>query len=247
MLFTLDFTATSLLSDGTLAFGEDEFGMSPTTSVAPSNNIYASMLMDGTVSIVELPTITALGYDGHFAAGVSEEFSLDIDNPLDGGTYAHPQLQFNLAGSGATLEFYNGSSWVSVAGDILDLPVMAPGDFVNDFLFRITYPTGGSYAVSATLVDADAADAYLADVSLAAEVVDNWAVYGTFTMQGRTTRSGIQVTLTMLDPVYYGPFSGTTADFIPNNLMIAGVAEATYTVTTFQPRYLNVTADSIRG
>jgi hypothetical protein len=185
-------------------------------------------------------------YDGYFAVGVTEEFSLDIDNPTDGGTYANPQLVFDLAGSGATLEYWNGSAWVEVMSPdyAVDLPQLNPGDYTSDFDFRITFPTSGSYAISVELVDtgADVGDldgGVLAEAALGADVVDNYSVIGTISMQGRTVRSGVLVTLTATN---YGPFSGTTVDIITNNLTITGVAEDTYTVTTYQPRYLNVTA-----
>ncbi len=249
-LFTVTFTATAI-GTGTLDLDEetDEFSMFPDPALSPVNpstNIYANDLIDGEVKVVDLPTITPVGYDAHFAVGVTEEFSLDIDNPATGGTYANPQLVFDFPGSGYTLEYLDGTTWVAVTGGVLDLPAMAPGDYTADFLFRVSFDTPGSYtdwSVELYDTDADPGDAdggWLATAELDADVAANFDVTGVFSMQGRTVRSGVPVTLTT---TYYGPFSGTTIDKLSNNLTITGVAEATYTVTTDQPRYLNVTAD----
>jgi hypothetical protein len=249
VLFTVTFTATTTTGTGALNLDEltDVFSMFPDptySSVNPSNNIYANGLIDGEVTVVAKPTITPMGYDGFFAVGVTEQFSLDIDNPTDGGTYANPQLVFDLAGSGATLEYWNGSTWVVVTSPDYEvvLPQLNPSDYTSDFYFNISFPASGSYAISVDLVDTDAEGGVLAEAALGADVVDNYSVIGTISMQGRTVRSGVLVTLTMLDPALFGPFSGTTVDIITNNLTITGVAEDTYTVTTYQPRYLNVTA-----
>jgi hypothetical protein len=251
VLFTVTFTATTTTGTGTLNLDEltDVFSMFPDpalSSVNPSNHIYANDLIDGEVTVVALPTITPVDYDGYFAVGVTEEFSLDIDNPTDGGTYANPQLVFDLAGSGATLEYWNGSAWIEVTSPdyAVDIDQMNPDDYTSDFDFRITFPSSGSFAISVDLVDTDADpgdldDGVLAEADLGADVVDNYSVIGTISMQGRTVRSGVLVTLTA---TYYGPFSGTTVDIITDNLTITGVAEDTYTVTTSQDRYLNVLA-----
>lgn len=67
------------------------------------------------------------------------------------------------------------------------------------------------------------------------------AVLGTVSMQGRTTRAGVPVTLTAVT-VPYGPYLATSIEQISNNLSFANLAEGSYTITTNQPRYLNITA-----
>jgi hypothetical protein len=67
------------------------------------------------------------------------------------------------------------------------------------------------------------------------------AVLGTVSMQGRTTRAGVPVTLTAVT-VPYGPYLATSIEQISNNLSFANVAEGSYTITTNQPRYLNIAA-----
>ena len=108
--------------------------------------------------------------------------------------------------------------------------------------FRAAFPASGSQPVSISLIDTDFPLATLATLSTTVTVNPNYTVTGTFSMQGRSVRSGIPVTLTMASALY-GPFPGSTIDVISNNLSIANVAAASYTVTTSQPRYLNVTAD----
>ncbi len=81
------------------------------------------------------------------------------------------------------------------------------------------------------------------------KVLDLLAVTGTFSMQGRSVRAGIPVTLTAVAPDAFGPFLGQTIELISNNLVLNNVVEATYTITTSQPRYLNVSvlADTVNG
>lgn len=68
------------------------------------------------------------------------------------------------------------------------------------------------------------------------------AVLGTVSMQGRTARTGVPVTLTAAAGFPYGPYTATSIEQISNNITFLNVADGTYTVTTNQPRYLNLTA-----
>jgi hypothetical protein len=59
-------------------------------------------------------------------------------------------------------------------------------------------------------------------------------------MQGRSAREGVQLILTGSP----GTYNATSTSLISNNYVFEDVAEGTYTFTTYQPRYLNITADS---
>jgi hypothetical protein len=58
-------------------------------------------------------------------------------------------------------------------------------------------------------------------------------------MQGRIYRGDIPVTLT---GTVYGPYTVSTTDVLTNNLHFPMVYGDTYTITTLQPRYLNIPA-----
>ncbi|MHC1739937.1 MAG: right-handed parallel beta-helix repeat-containing protein [Anaerolineaceae bacterium] len=240
-LYTVTFTAASTGALGTLDLdaGTDAFAMAP--AGGPSNNIYANALSDGAVDVITaLPTMSATGLDVSFAQGYAQEFHLIVNNPLAGVGYANPQLQFTLP-AGTVLEYFDGS-WTTVAGTTLNLTApLAAGDN-RDMLFRATFPAAGSVTVAASLVDTYFTPAaVLATFSQTGIVVNpNVTLLGTFSMQGRVNRAGMPVTISS---ILYGFLNSTTVDLISNNISFNNVAWATYTITTNQPRYLNVTTD----
>lgn len=68
-------------------------------------------------------------------------------------------------------------------------------------------------------------------------------VYGIMSLEGQSSRGGIPVTLTG-GPVFgAGPYTGHTVNQTGVNLTIDNVIADTYSVTTAQPRCLNVTAE----
>jgi hypothetical protein len=239
-LFTVTFTADPAGS-GVMGFDEtsDAFAMFPGTG--PSLNIYATALVDGSVKFIDLPTMTSADLVGPYIAGIPKEFSLTITNPALGGTFANPQLQFTLP-AGAVLEYNNGG-WVTVVVGELDIAAMAPGDFGTPFLFRVTFLNKVSaFNVVVDLVDTDAADELLATLEQLVDVDGEFTITGTVSMQGRTNRAGVPMRLTKDGLPVYGPFNATSINVISNNLTFTLVNGGTYTITTLQPRYLNVTA-----
>jgi len=72
---------------------------------------------------------------------------------------------------------------------------------------------------------------------------DYFPVYGNISLEGQSSRGGIPVTLTG-GPIFgAGPYAGQTVNQAGVNLIINNVLADTYTVTTAQPRCLNVTAE----
>ena len=112
--------------------------------------------------------------------------------------------------------------------------------------FVVTLPAAGTYDVGVSLFDSDwsPADRLLASASATGVVVNgNFAVTGTFSMQGNTSREGIPVIFTWGGTlVPYSPTGYSTAA-ISNNFSLTLTYGGTYTITTSQPRYLNITAD----
>lgn len=73
-------------------------------------------------------------------------------------------------------------------------------------------------------------------------IVTNSAVVGTFSLQGQTTTGGVPVNLAGGDYLHRGPFSGLSLNQSGSNFSIPTVVMDLYTVTTNQPRYLNIDA-----
>ncbi len=243
VLYTATFTAGTITGSGALQFdtNSDQFAMLP--PLGPSTNVYASALADGIVNVIaDLPTMNAVGLDVPFTVGYAQEFSLVINNPVAGVAYAHPQLQFTLPAD-AVLQYYNGSNWVSVSGGTLNLAALAASGSDVTVQLRVTFGSSATVAFSAKLYETTdvSPDALLASATANVDVQAAASLTGTFSMQGRTVRSGIPVTLT---GTLFGALNGTTIDVISGNLTINNVVGYdTYTVTTDQSRYLNVTAD----
>jgi len=75
------------------------------------------------------------------------------------------------------------------------------------------------------------------------EVGAYYSVYGSFGLEGRVDRGNIPVTLGSGAEFGFGPYTGKTVDQLGVNLTLSHVMADTYTVTTAQPRCLNVTAE----
>ena len=245
-LFTATFTAAATGGAGILDFmdSSDAFSMAPASG--SSTNIYAASLADGAVNVITVfPSLTPQGLDATFAQGYGQEFALVVNNPTTGVSYTDPQFNFTLP-TGTLLEYYNGSGWDTVVGGIVDLPSPLANDGLDHtYTFRVTFAAAGTAGLSVNLVDASFdPDAVLASYTKSDIVVNsNYTVTGTFSMQGRTVRSGIPVTLTMVSPALYGPFNATSLDIISGNVVFSNIPVASYVITTNQPRYLDVTVD----
>ncbi|MEA5079159.1 MAG: DUF1565 domain-containing protein, partial [Anaerolineaceae bacterium] len=124
VLYTATFEAETAGSDALrFATSSDKFAMLP--AEGPSTNVYASALADGVVNVISaLPALSTTGLSVPFSVGHAQEFSLIVNNPLAGVAYANPQLRLSLP-AGSTLEYYDGSTWQTVSGGIIDLAALA--------------------------------------------------------------------------------------------------------------------------
>lgn len=66
---------------------------------------------------------------------------------------------------------------------------------------------------------------------------------GSIDLQGRTSRGGVPVTLSVGQFVGRGPYTVPTTNVSGNNLVFTNVAMDVYTVSTNQARYLNITPE----
>lgn len=127
------------------------------------------------------------------------------------------------------------------------IPVELTYEGPTDLSFDVTLPGAGTYDVGVELNHvAGEEDIRLLDSDSALDVVvsGDFTVTGTFSMQGRTVRGDIPVTLTWGGTlVPYGP-SDDTEEAIENNFTLTVNYGGTYTITTLQPRYLNVVTES---
>jgi hypothetical protein len=127
-----------------------------------------------------------------------------------------------------------------------DIPLQA-GGWCDIDRFQVKFTKPGTHQVTVSIYDMmDTHDDYTDDILLVSSgpteitVVDSGIeVTGTISMQGRTDRSGVPVTLIS---ALYEDITAYSTNRISNNLrfMLNG---GEFTFTTLQPRYLNVTAD----
>jgi hypothetical protein len=115
-----------------------------------------------------------------------------------------------------------------------------------------TFPAAGTPDIGFALIDRAWKGTVGEDRTLAVytktglPVGGNFLVTGTFSMQGNASRAGIPVTLTWGGTLAtYGPSANTTSA-ISNNFSLSVLYGGEYTITTLQPRYLNVTSDLLK-
>jgi nitrous oxidase accessory protein NosD len=131
----------------------------------------------------------------------------------------------------------------------LEIPV----DWCDVDKFRITFVNPGTHDVTIEIYDMmdtpyDGIDpndillAYLGPETIT--VLGDFDVTGTVSMQGRSVRSGVPLTLTDVDgDPTYGPHETDSTSQLAFNVLFEGVNGSIYQITTLQPRYLNVTAN----
>ncbi len=116
-----------------------------------------------------------------------------------------------------------------MAGETLAGPLKIDGEYFT-----------GAYTFTGSLTDKyDTTDNLTIGINFTRANVE--LVQGTVSMQGRTVKAGVPVTLA--GTFGYGPYPIESFEQSGFNLTFTDIASGTYTVTTNQPRYLNVSAD----
>jgi len=199
------------------------------------------------------PVITQSGLTGNHQ-GLTQSFTLNFNNlsamtdPYTGAPITFV-VTLNLP-SGTVLTLPGGGTVTCDVNGCTFPVTLIPG--ANAIALTATFPAPFSGSVTVSLYDSFANP----DRLLKAETFSPVVVYaniasvtGTISMEGRSFRGGAQMILTGpttgTDPVVlfpYGPHTATSVNQISNNLTFANLAGTTYTITTFQPRYLNITA-----
>ncbi len=212
-------------------------------------------------NVYDPPTISSTDITGPYTAGLSKEFQVTTTNPATGGSYTN--VLFNYRITGAELADIAQFQYLVAPDTWLDMPLNVNGsDLVGHFgpltgfpmvpeysattTFRITFRTIKNYPFKLTLNDLNMANRELEKFEATAVVnAGDFAITGTFTMQGRVPRGGIPVTLTWTDGVYSA--SDTTEDLLVNNFQVTVTYGGGYLITTNQDRYLNLTTASAKS
>ena len=136
-------------------------------------------------------------------------------------------------------EIINGRDpmfWVKVDGSSYSLIDGLQGGN-NPLRINGSYFTG-EYTYTGSLTDIyDTSDAFDIKVTFTRENIPT--VTGTVSMQGRTTRSGILVTLS--GGFGYGPYSATSGNQVSGNIVFSNLGLGEYVITVVHARYLDVT------
>lgn len=235
-LFTVVFKGETLGKELTLDLAAKDFSIAP--PYGPSTNLYPAEMEDVTgFEIVALPTLT-ITPTGSYIAGLPIEFTIAVDN-TDGAAYAGVDLDFTLP-AGAILKYWDGTAWED-ASDPFILGALA-ADGTPSQLFQVTFVAPGDNVISIDLMDRlPDPDYTLATASQTFTTLGDFTVEGTLSMQGRSERSGLPVTLTGITAPFYGPFTVNTTSSINANVLFTGINGGSFQITTSQPRYLNVT------
>jgi predicted GH43/DUF377 family glycosyl hydrolase len=199
------------------------------------------VVQTGTGSMVAYlkPVITPTNLGGHFDAGVPETVSLSIANTAIPEPF---EIVFDYP-AGTVIVYGTNTYTCTSTCPVIPVDLTAEPTVLS---FTVTFDEAWTGDVGVSLFDSDwtPADRLLASASATGVIVNgNFLVTGTFSMQGNASRAGIPVTLTWGGTlVPYGP-TGLTTSAISNNFSLSVLYGGTYTITTNQPRYLNVYAD----
>jgi hypothetical protein len=134
-----------------------------------------------------------------------------------------------------------------------DFGMEIPVNWCDVDKFRITFVNPGTHDVTIYIYDMmdtsqnviggdDILLAYLGPEEIT--ILGDFDVTGTVSMQGRSVRSGVPLTLTDVDGApTYGPHETDSTSQLAFNVLFEGVNGSIYQITTLQPRYLNIIED----
>jgi hypothetical protein len=245
-LFTVIFEGDTTGKNLSLSFDQtvDLFSMAPPSGV--SNLVYADELVDKTLDVIELPTLSSSDLVGPYAITYPQEFTVSVSNPSAGVQFNDTSLV--LSGfSDAVLKYWDGDSFEPITLSSGSGTFVIPDDLEVDqgynYKFQVTFNSSGNRNLTVELYDtAPDPDWLLDSLSQTGVIVnDNYNVTGSITMQGRTYSGDIPVTLTHANGTF-GLWTVNSVDRISNNVRFSNVPNGNISVTTNQPRYLNIDA-----
>jgi len=159
-------------------------------------------------------------------------------------TQADPQ-EVSMSQNGAPTPFALTLDATDADGDTLTWSILSPASHGTATASGSGLSQGISYTPALDYVGTDSFVVRVSDGRLGSDtltvnvtvVASAITVTGTVSMQGRTSRAGVPVTLT---GTTFGPYSTTSIEQISGNLVFSGVMPGEYTITTLQPRCLNL-------
>gem|GEM_PF-2543235 len=256
-LFRVAFTGLQTCKTCSAGFeGLAEFAFAHTQiDGGPTNNVYPAALIGvDPIEVIELPVLSQEGLDDPLTAGIERNFTVRLVNSETGGEFDTVLVNFFIPGAtladiysfecfdqtndvwlGDLLSEDGAGNLVGSWGPPSGFPLTVPYDETT--LCRVTVNTPREYAVEITLDDL-ATDWELARLEIPVVVnAGDYSVTGTVSMQGRTVRSGVPMTLTS---EIFGPYEEISGSTMIGNLVFSGLDGGTYQITTLQPRYLNI-------
>ena len=256
LIFSVTFTGEAFEKDLEIGFAAENFSFAHAAGDGgPTNHVYATELLGvDDLEVIALPQLSQYGLDLAFIAGIEQTFTVTLENPAEGGVFDSVLFNFRVADTSlediASFEYYVEATetWhamplseddddvVGYYGPSAGFPLGAPYDATT--LFKIVFKNTGDYDVVITLDDFDQ-NWELAKLESTVSVLGEFTVTGTVSMQGRTVRSGVPMTLTH-QSVGYTPFEVFSGAGMTGNLEFSPVNGGGYLVTTNQARYLNL-------
>ncbi len=257
-MFWVKFTAGSTMRGIKMDIVDGSFGFGGLTY---TNNVYLQSAVDGSITVIDLPTLTSEDIGGPYLAGVPQDFHVMVKNPAAGGnfvdsiyyvfTIANAELEdiYSLVCDGNTVSLTeSGDDLIGRTGyDGHGFPMPPDGEWENTC--TVNFKTAKSYDFSVDMVDNTSSpfdptkDIQLVNLTATATVNGGFAITGTFSMQGRLTRGGIPVTLGWTGTEWTYSASAATTDVMANNFNVNVTYGGGYLITTLQPRYLNITTE----
>lgn len=256
-LFSVTFTGATAGANLPLSFSyaaTSGFGM---VGFESSTNVFVNEMVNGAVTIIDLPTISSTDIQGYYLTGEAREFHVTVDNPSAGGNYAHVIFQFNVTANAGdlSLEYYEGSTWHALPltcasgvcsgyyGPSTGFPM--PNPYSATSLFRVTAAVPGSYPVEIKLLDLDTdPDAVLAIYTNTAVVYDKPSVTSSdiqgYYLVGEARDFHVQVN----NPATGGGFTSIFYNFEIANASLADIASLVCDGNTIN---LQVVGTSLKG
>ncbi len=213
--------------DGASITAQGVFSWTPTEAQGPGTYSFDVCVSDGSLSDCETISVT-----------VHEVNSAPVLNPI-GSQSVDELVLLTFTATAADADLPPQALSFSLAdGTGGDVPDGASITAQGVFSWTPTEAQGpGTYSFDVCVTDGSLSDCETISVTVN-ESIDLLTVTGTVSMQGRTTREGVEMTLTGSEE--FGPYTAISFNQITNNIVFTNVAVGTYQITTNQPRYLNV-------
>ena len=208
----------------------------------PDRNLQSAI---GTATVHNKPVITASLLSGPFIAGVPANVVVNVDNVSVMFTPTNTfELYFTFPEG--TVYVYDDVSYICTLDEGVVVCPSIPVTLVagaNALPIAITFPGTYNAPIGVELWDPDVTRiTALATYTTPANVVVNgdFTVTGNFSIQGNLSRAGVPVNFDWTGTLVDYDVDGTSSADSDTNLSVLLTYGGNYTITTLQPRYLNV-------